>query len=70
MVPLNLPLVAAEQWKLPSDAIRPKYTLELEGVKEQLKVTVSFASKEKAVLARFIVLGEMLHSSRLVALAE
>ena len=35
-----------------------------------LKVTVSFASKENAVLALFMLLGEILQSRRLVALAE
>lgn len=70
MVPLNLPLVAAEQWKLPSDAIRPKYTLELEGVKEQLKVTVSFTSKSRVVLDFLVTEEAMLQFKRLVALAE
>ena len=70
MVPLNLPLVAAEQWKLPSDAIRPNYTLELEGVKEQLKVTVSFTSKSRVVLDFLVTEEAMLQFKRLVALAE
>ena len=55
---------------MPFGEISPKSTLALVGVKVQLKVTFSFADREKAVVACLVTPGEMLQSKRLVALAE